>query len=140
MSDLILYAPKQNATGQRLFHVLRASLGQDGLKTFANIHDFAAHLRRPLPGQTIVVAVAEGRAELYRLLILGTLLHCVNLILILSPSDPETISLGHRLRPRFLALAEWELWEVLAVLFKMLAKQKENTDERSNYRPAQGAI
>jgi len=49
-------------------------------------------------------------------------------------------SLGHRLRPRSLAPAEGELGEVLAGLFGMLAKQKEEFHELSNYRLAQGAI
>lgn len=74
--------------------------------------------------EAVAVALLASSEELEALLPLREISMDIPLILVLPDSRPETISLGHRLRPRFLGFLQNDFSEVTAVLAEVLKRSR----------------
>jgi hypothetical protein len=79
-------------------------------------------LRRAMRGDLIAVLVAENGEELKHLLSAEEFIDGIPVILILPDQERETVSAGHRLRPRFVSFLNSDFKDVSAVLGKMLER------------------
>jgi hypothetical protein len=81
-------------------------------------------LRRRLYGSRenlrIAILKAADRNELEGLVLLRDLLSDIRIVLIVPDQDEITVSLAHRLRPRFLARADGDWDEIRMVLGNMI--------------------
>jgi hypothetical protein len=91
-----------------------------GLEVYRSIDELAHGLHRQYDHDTIVVLQARDRGDLVRIVSLRDLLQGVRVILLIPDREEETISLAHRLRPRFLGNSEGDLSDTMSVLRKML--------------------
>lgn len=90
------------------------------VEVYRSIEELAHGLHRFYNHDTIVILRARDREELLRIISLRDLLQGVRVILLIPDREEETISLAHRLRPRFLGNSEHDLSDTLSVLRKML--------------------
>jgi hypothetical protein len=72
--------------------------------------------RRP----SVLVLFASHQAELEKMLSLSSWLEDLRIILVLPDSRTQTVTLGHRLRPRFVSFMDGDFSDVAAVLGKMI--------------------
>jgi hypothetical protein len=83
-----------------------------------------AELRRDLcrPGKRLrlIVLYAADRSDLESILLLNDLLCDIRIVLILPDLDEATVSLAHKLHPRFLAPADTNETELRLILGNML--------------------
>lgn len=95
-----------------------------------------AHLSRRLcrlyarRGETIGVLFAADRQDLANLLSIQDLLDDVRIILVLPDDKKETVSAGHRLRPRYISYAGGNFEDVAAVLNKMMQRSLMNKNSK----------
>jgi len=87
---------------------------------YRSIEELAHGLHRLYDHDTIVLLRARDREELLRIVSLRDLLQGLRVILLLPDREEETISLAHRLRPRFLSNSESDFSDTMSVLQKMI--------------------
>ena len=101
-------------------------------ETFNSVENLSRRLCRPntTKEETIAVLFTVDGKDLVDLLSIRDLLDDIGIILILPDDKKETISAGHRLRPRYISYADGNFKDVAAVLRKML----EIINNNSTYR------
>jgi len=99
---------------------LRTLVPDEGVETYTSIEELANRLLHLIDHDAIVIIQAGDREELLRILSLRDALQNVRVILLVPDREDETISLAHRLRPRFLANSESGFSDTMSVLRKML--------------------
>ncbi len=82
----------------------------------------------------IAVLLATSQKELSNIYSIRQLLADIRIILILPDRQPETISKGHKLYPRFLSYTDGSFKDIAAVLEKMLTiyRSKQPTIRQPN--------
>lgn len=86
------------------------------------IKDLEDRLRKVSPAAATVVILYANKEKLAEIIPLKKLLEDTNIILILNKKDNETITLGHRLHPRFITYADSDFLDIASVLIKMKEK------------------
>jgi hypothetical protein len=117
---ILFYSSKTQAPGVSIGESLRTLVQDERIETYRSIEDLANGLRQLLDPDAIVILQAGDRQELLRILSLRDLLQGVRIILLVPDREEETISLAHRLRPRFLASSESGFSDTMSVVRKML--------------------
>lgn len=102
---------------------LKTLVPEGGVEVYRSIEELVHGLHRFYDRDTIVILRAGDREELLRIVSLRNLLQGLRVIILLPDREEETISLAHRLRPRFLGNSEDDLSDTLSVLRKMLGYQ-----------------
>jgi len=134
VTDLVFFGAEENSITRPLLILLQTSISDRRIEAHGNLEDLERRLRGHRPEPMILVATSAGREELRRLLELEDLLLGLKLILVLEDCDPETIALGHRLRPRFLSCGDRDLWQVVEVLKRMFAQTREGAERSSGQK------
>ena len=117
---VLFYRRSGSEVGQRLCRKIESMVPEKGLQTFGALRDLILALQRPPNRDTVVVLLSETREEVVRLTAFRDLFADYRCILILPDSDPETISRGHGLYPRFLTHVDADAKDIAAVLAKMI--------------------
>jgi hypothetical protein len=118
--ELLLYIPLAHGASYRLKEAVATVVPQGKTEIVHTPLGLARSLRRPHNGLQLAVILAANRKKLRELLALEQILDGLRMILVLPDAEPQTVSEGHRLRPRYLALAGSDFQDVAAVLRKML--------------------
>ncbi len=121
---MIFYADKKQGFGKQLWEYNSRLGPQDQGTFYATISDLKESLTRPGNNQDIIVLLANDREDLWNLIAIKKILFDYRTILILPDRAKVTISLGHKLYPRFLGYADSEFSDVLLVLDKMKARAR----------------
>jgi hypothetical protein len=87
---------------------------------YSNLEDFKRRLHQPREQLKFVVLKTLCKVELESIILLRDLLSDLRLILILPDHDEATVSLAHRLQPRFLSYADADLDGFKHVLSNMI--------------------
>jgi hypothetical protein len=119
--NIFIYAARNNTQGDTLRSLADKQNNADQLVYIENASDIDPTLRLLLKSQDIAILSVTTAKELDTFLNIRSLFQDVKLILVLSRNDPDLITKGHLLRPRFLYVAENNNFSnVSAVLEKML--------------------
>ncbi|MDD5168467.1 MAG: hypothetical protein PHN75_06590 [Syntrophales bacterium] len=116
---IIFYSSMKDETGGRLQRVIEMLFTREQIEIYRTIDMLAGRLHQPLTEPSIFVILTSSTQELNEMLGLKETLSDRRIILVLPDSEPDTISRGHSLRPRFLTYTDSDFLEVLAVLGKM---------------------
>lgn len=122
--NLILYANGSNGAGERLQHMVELMAPQEQVETFITVDGLDRKLRQPAHGVAIAVLLTTSKKELLELYSLKDLLNDVKIILILPDSESETLTIAHKLLPRFTSYLDSDFKDVGAVLQKMVESMK----------------
>jgi hypothetical protein len=120
--QVLVYVPLKNKTPamagfEEEMENLKVAENVEICQTIASL---SRRLRRFEDRPGVVVLLAPGKGDLSELLAIRSLFRGLRLILLLPDREPETISKGHTLMPRFLAYCDGNFGDVAAVLKKML--------------------
>jgi hypothetical protein len=124
--NLVLYANAKNGSGIRLQRVIESTVPEEQVKTFITVDGLVHMLRQSAHGVSIAVLSAASRQELLELYSLKDLFKDIRIILILPDSESETMTIGHKLGPRFISYIDGNYNDVSMVLRKMVAYMKSN--------------
>jgi len=97
---------------------------KDKITMIKNAGELEHHLRKQLCDNIIALLVPANRSELADIITLKTILGDIPIILIMPDRENNTISLGYKLRPRFITYADGDFLDVAAVLMKMKNKME----------------
>jgi len=114
---VLLYLPPC-AGAEKLESLITGCLSKERIVICHDIDVFSRGLRHAL-NETVGVILIHTHQELHEIMLLGDILWSIRTILILPDSNPETISRGHAIRPRFLTFQDGDLNEVVTVLRRM---------------------
>jgi len=120
--NVFFLSGSQNDTKKRLQRVLEFMLPKKNITNIRTVKDLEANLRKASPEMTVAVILHVNKEKLAELIPIKKLFEDTSLILILNKKDNETITLGHRLRPRFITYTDSDFLDVASVLIKMKEK------------------
>lgn len=125
---VIFYRSIADDTARRLQEAIEAGVSDGKSETFESIKGLSDRFRQPARSECIAILLIMTRAELREILLIKDLFDDVRVILILPDKLSETISIAHKLRPRFLSFIDSDFKDVSTVLEKMLrlVEQKAN--------------
>ncbi len=95
------------------------------IENYHTLKNFSIRLRQFSKEPTIAVLYATNRRELSKILAIQNLLFDIHIVLILPDNTDETVSIGHKLHPRFLSYVDSDFKDVTAVLKKMIGGRPE---------------
>ena len=127
---VLYFAPMENGVCERLQQKIEAVIPAENMEIYRTFEDLSERFHQPLNNLSVAVLLAASREDLQELLSIRDLITDVRLIAVLPDRKKETIAKGHLLRPRYLAYADGDFADVVAVLRKML----ENINNNSIYR------
>jgi len=84
------------------------------------LNQLIKQLQDPTRRPSVLVLCANNFAELEKILSLIHWLEDLRIILVLPDSQTQTVTIGHRLRPRFVSFMDGDFSDVAAVLGKMI--------------------
>lgn len=117
---LILYSVLGDEESLRLKELLSTMVPEDNLTIIRSVEDLTTRLRNPRIDPLTLVIIVTSQQELNGLMGISDLLHDTRLFLILPDRNPNTISKGHTLRPRYITYTDSDYTMSAAVLKKML--------------------
>ncbi len=123
---IILYAKAKTKAGQRLNDRLKEVNLRAKIDTYTTIDGLVGRLQQT--GYTydrrIVVVLAASSKELSAICAIKESFRDARMILIVPDRKKDTISAGHRMYPRYLAYADGNFNDVVAVLEKMVSNSQ----------------
>lgn len=120
--ELLLYSTEKNSAGKRMQDIIADLVPEKHIGIHRSIESLSHRLRRFRCDLSLAVIVTKSRKELDDLLSLHDLLQDISLILILPDKEPDTVSKGHKLYPRFISYTDDNFMVVAAVLEKMIKR------------------
>jgi hypothetical protein len=124
--NVIFFTSVDPSVSNRLTRVLEVHVSRKKLETCRNIDIFSERLHQPLPDSVVFVLQICSREELMEILPLREFLHDRRIILVLPDSEPEIVSLGHILRPRFITYEDSDYMDMSAILGKWASASPNN--------------
>lgn len=118
---VIVFHNSSSNTGKRLRHTLEEAQLHCRFEYHETYDGLIATLACAENSRSVVVLQASDRQELEDLISVAEWFRDCLIIFILPDQEPETISKGHLLFPRFVAFEDGEVKHVAAVIEKMLA-------------------
>lgn len=117
---LLYYVKTMDGPGNKLHGVIQSVVPLLRVETYRTIESLNRRLRLPVNNLNIAVLLASNKEDLLDLLALRKLFWNFRIILIVPDRKPETVAMGHILRPRFLSYADGNFKDFEEVLKKML--------------------
>jgi|WetSurSiteA1Bulk_404760.scaffolds.fasta_scaffold145382_2 hypothetical protein len=128
---ILVYANDANGAKETLREVVQSTVPAASVEVYNSVESLSERLSSPLAGYTVIVILANTKQDLMEILSLQSLLFDHRVILILPDKEPDTMAIGHRLRPRFVSFRDGDFSDVGAVLQKMISPHsqpdKQNT-------------
>jgi hypothetical protein len=119
--NVILYV--SNSDGDDIRQRIEGLIPTKGLKIYRTLEGLSERLHRPIDPETILIIVACTKEKLSEIYPLRSVLEDVRTVIVAPDQDPETVSLAHQLRPRFLTYANSDFSDLVAVLQKMIESE-----------------
>jgi len=119
---IIFYSSSMEGAEKEICEMLKKLAPEETIEMYRSIEELIQCLKRLLDHETIVILRARDREELLHIVSLNDLLQGLRIILLIPNRDRETISIAHRLRPRFLSNGESDFSDTMGVLQKMVQR------------------
>ena len=122
MPKVITYTHLLSDSAESLLQMVRGVVSLDQFESFRSIDGLKVRLSKSLYDVDVVILVVESKEILEEILGIMDLLRAVSVIIVLPDRDPETISKGYSVWPRFVSYTDSDLSEIAVVLEKMINK------------------
>ncbi len=117
---ILFYLPVKDGLKKRTGRIVKNVQFEFDTYVHHSIDSFSFQLRYSRYDVAVVVLFASNRKALADLLAIRDLLDGIRIILILPDREPDTISQGYKLYPRYMSYIDGDLRDVSAVLRKMI--------------------
>lgn len=111
-----LFISNHAAEGHRLQTVLQGAVPNVPATQFNSPWDVGREALATYDEKIVAVIMAANRKELSQLAQMENIRDRLWIVLVLPDSAPESISLGHILRPRFVTFADSDFTDIVAIL------------------------
>ncbi len=118
----------KNESRNMLLRVLHMIVPKNKIALINDVGELEYCLRQELQDNPIAVLLPAGKSELIDIIALKNLFGDMPIILVMPDRQSNTISLGYKLRPRFITYADSDFLDVAAVLMKMKNKMEGEED------------
>jgi hypothetical protein len=118
--NVLFYGNPDNGVTKKILKAMNEVVLKKHIENYHTLKSFSIRLRQFSKEPTIAVLYATNRRELSKILAIQNLLFDIHIILILPDNTDETVSIGHKLHPRFLSYVDSDFKDVTAVLKKMI--------------------
>ncbi|MHC4455613.1 MAG: hypothetical protein ACYS0I_00755 [Planctomycetota bacterium] len=131
---VILYSAVKNDNTKQFNRLINFLVPKQKMEVCHTVASMAIKLRQPRVEPNITIALTTSDEELIDLLAISDLLQDTDLFLVLPNRRADTIAIGHRLQPRFIAYSDNDLMESADVLKKILENVKRKNYSNKNQR------
>ncbi len=118
--NIVFVCQSQNSGSDKVKRIIEITAGADRHRVLHTVQDLEHHLRGHFSSNSLVILHANNRKQLKDYLDLQEILADNKIILILPDRHPETLFLGHRLRPRFITYKDSDFLELTSVLDRII--------------------
>lgn len=118
--DILFYCCRTKGPGERLHHMIKMLHPKKKVETIREIAGLTRRLCVFKSDIAIVILFITSAEELSNLYAFREFFLDLRIILILPDHEKFTIKLGHAMLPRFVSFADADLFDVVAVLDKMV--------------------
>ncbi len=118
----VIWSRENDGLSTSLAGLLESVLPVEEIRSSSCLDDLRDILMESRFKDSLVVLLPADCQDLKDLQSLKDLLERVRIILVAPDRDAETVALAHGLRPRYLGYRDGPLWDVVAVMTKMLEK------------------
>ena len=123
---IIMFYSNPKGAGERLLSEIQTRIHGHRIEVDQTVKDLSDRFRRPMIDRAVIVFVAESREQLERFVAMGDLVSTVPILLVLPDRRKATISIGHKLYPRFVAYLDSYFSDIVSVLSKLIHLDYEN--------------
>ncbi len=120
--EVLLYSKEKKGDSKRMQKIIAGLVPEKALSIHRTMKSLSHRLRQFRGNLSLAVILTQNRTELSEMISLHNLLQDIPLILILPDQEPDTVSKGHKLYPRFIGYADGNFEILAAVLEKMIRK------------------
>ncbi len=124
--NVLIYGKSIEPAKEHLKNLIQENAPWGRIEDYPTIESLSRGLRQPREGRGVAILFAADRDEIRELISIHPLLHDTPIILILPDREPETISMAHQLRPRFLSDIRGDWASVIEVFKRMAATGPQN--------------
>jgi hypothetical protein len=117
---VIFYSTRHGGSGERLLRIIESVVLKTNINIISKIDALSRALCQPRYSAAIAILLTSSGKDLLDIISLRDLLLDLKIILVLHNSDPDTVSKGHILRPRFMSDCHDNFQDVAAVLKRMI--------------------
>jgi len=118
--NLIFYGYIGNGAIKKVQNAIKEVVSEKQIEHYHTIESFSIRLRQYSEQAPIALVLASNRQELLKIVAIQDLLFGISIILILPDATDQTISMGHKLHPRFLSYLDSDFKDVATVLTNMI--------------------
>ena len=116
---VLFLSDSKNEAKNLLLRVLYMIVPKNKITLINDVGELEYHLRQQLHDNSIAVLLPANISEMTAIIALKGIFGDMPIILIMPDRQNNTISLGYKLRPRFITYADSDFLDVAAVLMKM---------------------
>lgn len=128
---VLFYGNADQPVSRYFFQMVEQQIQGEAVERYTTLPGLVERLRRFGKTPLLAVLVTGSLQELSAFVSIRHLLSGMRLILVLPDHSAETVSVGHRLHPRFVSFADSRGNEIAAVAARMLATARQ---ESSRFR------
>jgi hypothetical protein len=123
MVIIFFYSAVCKEPGERLLRIVEKAAPGKNIEICRDVATLSNALCRPRDGERIVILLAASGKDFLDIFTLRDLLLDIKIILVLPDSDPDTLSKGHLLRPRFMIECNSDFQQVAGVIKRMIGNK-----------------
>lgn len=126
---VFFFSSMQKGASEQIQKTVEALVHGQGLELYRTVENLSRRLHKNKVDASVALLLVSNRDELSSLVSLRSLMSDIRIILIIPDEEEGTVTLAHKLRPKFLATKDSDLQDLAAVLMKMLQVQKQPKDK-----------
>jgi hypothetical protein len=121
---LITYISPEAPEAEILWRAIERAVSPEQVQVHESATELVERLKTGLYGLHVVLVLAPSKEDMAKLVDAQDALDRFRVVLFIPDQDPETLSQGHSLYPRFLGWASDDLPSLDSILQKMLSSQE----------------
>ena len=128
--QLLYYSSGVDENAERLKAAVHKAIPEGRIEHFSKMDDFRDRLRTIVEPDSVAVLSAPNRGELQKMQLFRKLLTEIYVILVLPDRGKGTITLAHRLLPRFMSQKDSDFADLKVVLNRMYDNSRRSHDRK----------
>lgn len=116
----VFFSDVKNGAAKALVKEIQSRFHNHRIEILPTLKALWERFHQPLIERTFLILVPQNRPQLEELIRIGDLITDHPILLVLPDRDLRTVSMGHKLYPRFVSYLDGDVLSLLAVLTRMV--------------------
>jgi hypothetical protein len=117
---IVIFSSAKNDAAKQLLKEIQNRFGDRRIEIATTVKAFGEWFHRPMIERLILILMPENQEQLEELISLGDVMDDNPILFVLPNREPLTVSIGHKLYPRFVSYLDSDFSYLAAVLHRML--------------------